>query len=591
MSVHQAYLRNSLGNFRQCQKLCFVSLIFLVLLLVSSGCTGVPENTVKTTVVDVPPDMRSASLEFSMDFRSIGTSIVSDAYGLAEKFGAAASNEEMQTIARDYYADNMWAEKILYYDAVKGDFIELPYSGNKQILDYVPLVREKDLDGSDGTLHLDCIYVPESGYLDLIYVSVYDNAGTYKGHLVIAYDVGVVLKEHPVAAKTAHSYDNLICYVLNKDGRVIYSSKPEYIGTIIPMNSPYVAAQCVISPQTGSTGAYTYTSREFYYYDKSTYTEKITSWQTFTSFKTPYTLYLTKELNSPELNYGNILTPGVEAMETDIRDLYLHAVNHGKEAAENRVNHDYYSTQMYVVDMNGTILASPSNEDGRRVGMNFMNFRDTYGVSFMEQMIFTAQQGNGYVYFDYPVDGTISPRAAIPYVGHVLLVDDDWFIIGMTHADTKISSINYQLRDDVTLVSRTAVKMAYEYGVDTLISHIRSNVGKDGTIFVPEITTSVPDVGVFNYEGYLYASLAHDELTNSCQTGYTDIYGGSTVRRGIMVAKSGGGAMTNLVARPDSEGILEWWVYIVEPIDNNYYVYAGTCIGECTDYLTPYLSK
>ena len=589
MSVHQAHPK-SRGNTRQFQRICFVSLVFLVILLASSGCSGLLEKSVDVTVIEIPDDLSSASLDFSTDYRNIGTRILTDAYILADKFGDAQSKKEIEDIARDYYADNMWAEKVIYYDAVTGEFIDLPYSGNKVTLDYIPLVTEADLDAVDGILHLDCVYVAESGYLDLIYTAVYDNAGVYKGYLILAYDMGVVLTEHPVVEKKAHSYDNLICYIVNADNKIIYSSKPEYIGETIPADKPYVTTQSVLSPQETALGAYTYKSRAFDYYDRSVMTDKITSWQKFVSFKNPYVAYLTKEVDSPELNYGEILTPEIEPMERNVYDLYVYAKKNGKQAAADRVNSDYYSTAMYVVDMDGTIRGCSSTEKNW-VGLNFLNFRDTYGVSFMEQMIFAAQQGSGYVYYLYPVDGTLAPRASLPYVGHVILAGDDWFVMGTSFAETKISPINYQIREDVTMVARAAAKMAYEYGTSTLTGYIKSNVGKDGSMFVPGVTTSVPNVGVYDYDGYLYASLNPRERWDMYHTAYTDIYGGSTVRRSIMLAKSGGGTMTNLVAHPGSDGVIDWWIYVIEPINNNYFVYAETSIGEYTDYLTPFLKR
>ena len=568
-----------------------LSLLFISVAVFTSGCVTTNGSiAVETTPVDIPSDMAAAVLDLTTAIQRIDSAVRTDVSGLAERIGAATSDHEIESIALEYYSENLWVNKLIYYNATREKYIEVPLRLDMQTMKNLPQVKESELRDVGGILYLDCVYIPGEGFVELTYVAVYEKDGTYKGYFILIYEYYVALTWHPVANnRETSSYDNYVCYITDENDVIIHASKQEYIGETIAADVPTRTFESILSRPETPAGAYQYRSQAFYNYDKNVSTEKITSWQKFTVHNSTYTMYLTKELNQPEIIYGDILTPDIAGMTDDVIAMYLYASEFGNDAALKHMK-EITSTSMYAVNMDGVILSASKNET-MLIGLSFLNNHGAYGVSYMDQMIYTARHGGGYVYYLYPFDGTIHTRAGQFCIGYVMPLDNDMFVVGYTFGDSKISRINYDIRSDITAVARAVAEEAYADGIDVVISRIRENPGGDGRLFVPGLGTEVKDIGVADYNGYSYASLYNATFAGRSETRYVDAYGGSTARRGLLLAKSGGGFINDLSVNPENDEYLDWWVYCVEPIDNTYVIYAGACIGTYRNYLFPYLME
>ncbi|MDO5843823.1 MAG: hypothetical protein Q4Q53_01580 [Methanocorpusculum sp.] len=536
----------------------------------------------------MPPDISVAQLELISDMKNVDTSITIDLYDLADKVGYASSIDEIKEICLNYYGDNIWIEKLIYYNTRgEGSNVMVPeLSDEIHMTDYLPIPTQSDLENAGGILHVDCVYVPGEGYVNANYAAVYSSDGTYKGFLILVYDIYVILNLHPLIVDEENTYESYVCFIIDKNNKVVFSTNSEWIGETVPKDGQLNNGQSVIIVESEEYGAYKYSSGAFYNYLRGTNTEKITAWQRFTSYKNTYTIYLVKELNQPEMEYSDIFSIDVGSSLKSVEKAFVYASLHNKEDTLSAITDGLFTGNVAAMDMEGNVLAITAKQ---HIGLNYMNNRGTYGTSYVESMIYTAQQGGGYVYYLYPVESSIVTRGSQFSIAYILPVDSEWFIFGRLNGCEDVIPMDLSLRSDLTSVSRAVINDAFDDGIDSVILKIKTNSDKGGKEFVSDITNDV-SVSVADYNGYMYANSNNPSLVGTIQTGYTDVYGGSTMRKMIMLAKAGGGYMTDLRSNPDKEGYIDLWLYSVEPIDSHYFVDTGIIIGTYEDYLTDYLS-
>ena len=89
-----------------------------------------------------------------------------------------------------------------------------------------------------------------------------------------------------------------------------------------------------------------------------------------------------------------------------------------------------------------------------------------------------------------------------------------------------------------------------------------------------------------DFDGFVYASI-ENPATVGVAMDYVDVYGGSTTRKEIMLAKSSGGFMVDLTANKTKDGYVDLWLLSVEPIGEEKFVLTSVLIGTYEDLLTP----
>lgn len=565
--------------------LVLVLMTFAVIL--SSGCLNLGSTDIpETEPADLPADLNTAILDFSQDVSDLDRVISIDLYNLAEEFSDAETDTDRENIALNYYAKNPWMSNLVYYNAVSDEFIGVPVTIAEENRNFLPTPTEQMFQSSGGTIHYSAVFNPDKGYQELDTAAVHDGNGTYIGYFIILYDFYAILNQHPMMIHKEKSYADYILFVVDEsDGKVVYASKPEATGVIISEKSPYYDDQALILPETDKSGAYKYTSRAFYTYNSGLTTEKITAWKNIPAYKRTYKVYLIQELNKLPLTTENVFAPATAETIDNVIDLFVFSSNFGKEAAIARVNAQHYSTPIYILDMEGKVLASPYKG---QTGLNFLNNRGAYGYAYTKGMVNTVLHGGGFVYYAYPIEGTVTSNAAQFSNSYVLPLDDDCFVLGYFSADTDVLIVDQQKREDVVSVSREIIRRAIEEGVDSVAYEINTASRSDAGYFVPSIKSEINEISIMDFNGFVYASIKNPATVGEVVMDYVDVYGGSTTRKEIMLAKSYGGFMVDLTANKTRDGYVDLWLLSVEPIGEEKFVHTSVLIGTYEDLLTPY---
>ncbi|MDO5845174.1 MAG: hypothetical protein Q4Q53_08540 [Methanocorpusculum sp.] len=564
----------------------FILILALTSLLICAGCIT-DEPAVKTTAVEIPEDMNQAFEDLSNDIASIGHNTLSEMTDIAKDVGVMNTHDDITHYLSDYYSQNPGLTAIVFSDALHGGYISVPVMLDIDLSDYSKQLTEQDFKDSNGLIIRTNVFTKYHGYINIYYKPVYTKDGEYHGYLAFVTDFYSMLYLADNLG-TKRSYGNYVCFVTDSGNNILYSSINEASANVIPKESGYFDRTVYIPDVKSEKGACQYTSRELYIYNPSVKTEKITAWRQYYYGNGKYhTIYLVKELNQPELNYENASALNAEDMIYDVRDAFNYASVYGKEKCIKHINSGYYDSLMFVVDMKGNVIAASKG----RTGENYMNNRGVYGYSYMQAAVNTAEQGGGYIYYTVPVERTVFPRAAIYTIGVIMPIDNSCFIYGVITGAADAIEIDYNMRPDITTLSRALVKDASVMGIDYVISTITDNGKNAAEIFAPNLTTDISDIAVLDMDGKLYASVVYPELAGDSVTGLGGLYGGSFTRLSLMLAKAGSGFMTYMLPNEDKEGYVDLYLAMVQPINDEYYTFASVLVNSFEDLLTPVLDN
>ncbi|MDO5845006.1 MAG: hypothetical protein Q4Q53_07685 [Methanocorpusculum sp.] len=566
--------------------------VIITAAVTSAGCIHNEAETldIETVAVDIPQDLHEGIHEIYKNQNILETSVASDIHILSEKIGDAETADEKNKIILEYYSNNPWIGCIIFYDAVKDEYTTFPLiSLSQTIMDAIPYPTESELRAApDGVITESSIFIPEHGYLNVYCKGVFDYQNKYLGYYLVFSDLYIQMNLHPQIIDSVKNYGDKIVFITDSSGKIIYSSTLETIGEYVTKDEPFFDGRVLLKAPENDSGAYKYNSTAFYANMRNLETEKITAWHVIKKGDYKYTIYAVKELNRPELIRENAFTLNTKNTLNDIIDLYAYSKRNGVDKAIDNINSGAYSTNIYVMDMNGEVAASKNNAI---IGLSYLNNRGAYGYSYTAAMIDTVKQGGGYVYYTFPIDGTVNTPAAEYTISYVLPLTENYFVMGGFPGDTDLVMKDYNVRSDLTMVTREVVKEIYYDGLNSVVDKINNNREKGGSIFVEGLKTDVKDVSIVDMEGNVLASMYYASSVGDSATGFKDVYGGSTTRKSILLAKNGGGFIVNLVSNPDREGYVDLWAAAVEPIDKNYYSYVGCVLKTFKDELTPYINR
>ncbi|MDU9375859.1 hypothetical protein McpSp1_04380 [Methanocorpusculaceae archaeon Sp1] len=553
-------------------KLLLIVLIGCVIAVLSAGCITTDKEI---TYTELSSETEEALADFADDIRTMYTTCVLDMYYLGDQIGKAETEKDVQRIINDYYAEKIWINRIVYYDAA-GNSVETPIYSPGKISDTIPVPTEEDFISSGGAVNFGPVYIPELGMMELLYAPVFSPTGEYKGCLLIATEAYLLLQEgHRLADGV--KYGDYAILLANRDGVITYATQQEYIGTKLEKGVPNKIRNSIIILQDDLTGAYQYAGKDN--------TQVTTAWEKVLVHQNEYSIFLTKNDNDAPVNYGDQFTPQPDQMRDDVTAIWRYAFTSGSEPAMERINGGFYFYEVYAVSTDGTILAAPPDKK-ETIGLNYINGRGRYGISYMKQMITTAQQGGGYIaYFD-PSDDTQLSEAGLFTIAYVMPVNDDWFIMGLSPGATNYTEINNKASGDVATVVRAILGYAHEKGVENAIKKIVDNPGANGTVFTEDISTNVDNIVIFDYNGTIHANMQVPEMNGDNAMYYTDLFGSSVVRKSVIIAKSGGGITYDY--QWDDGGIPNYadlWLYSIEPIDDTYFTLAGTTVITTENYV------
>lgn len=578
--------KNSVNIYKIEIALLFSALIISV--IISAGCIQdtedpVPEQkTYDITPIPIPNDIHTGIHEFYHDIAFIGLSISADLHSVSEKIVKQNTRLGKENALFDYYSDNAWINSVVYYDAVNDEFITSPLILNEEIINAIPVPEMEEFDESaDGIVKKKCVFIPENGYLNLYYKACYNSNDEYVGYVVILFDLYSEMLLHPMIIDSETSYRDYVCYLTDSDGKIIFSSRDDAVGKYITADSAYDDEVSLIIAPTESSGAYTYLSNSFYNYDNSM-TEKVTAWHVYNIWGEVMTIYLVGEVDSAPLEYENIYTTEISQMIKDVTNFYYFVDTNGLLKSMERLESGYYESDIRIIDMDGNIVSA---FDSKRIGNNLLNNRDIYGYLYAQTTIASAKQGGGYVYFCYPVDSRLNSPAYKLELGYVIPIGNDLMICCFVSGSSDLYDDNQNLNSDLTKLSREILKKAHENSVYRVITLINSDPENAQEFFLDDLETDVGDIAIFDYEGNVYASTYDPNTVGSVLTNRVDIFGGSVIRKNIMLAKNGGGFLMDLLPS-DEEGYLDLWLINVEPVNDNYFIDTSAIIGTFEDEIT-----
>ena len=557
--------------------LCPLILVCCLAAAVLCGGCVTEEKPFSYTMVPLSDETEAAQAELLESLKNMDLILSLDLYYLADEIGTAESYAEAYSVVNTYYATHSWLNRVVYVSNTSGKSFVYPVAGRENLTDSLPSPTKEELLASGGILNLGPVLVPGHGWMELMYVPVFSPAGEYKGYLLLIFDLQTMLREHELFRTPETSYNTYAITLVNQNGKVAYATQQEFIG--LQTNTEEIldtgVSRILLQPEEKS-GAYRYQT------EHGTVT---TAWQQYSAHKNQYTLYLTKEDDPKPVNYtAEILTPQPDAMRTAVIDAWIYAGGAGYEAALDRINAGYYPHTLYGIDRNGTILAAPPDKQ-YTVGMNFLNVYDTYGVSFVQQGVYTGNLGGGYFMYCAPIDASWMSAASEFRIGYIMPVDEERYIAGLSPGEAHLLPNDYTARADVTSVSRAIVAYAHTYGIDAAIEKINRVPHANGTLFVEGITTEVPAIGLQDYDGLAYTASYIPSLIGQSLTFYTDILGSSVNRRAVMLAKSGGGMIYDYQWSRTSPGDCTLWLYSVEPINPDYFIMSGAPVAVVKNYV------
>lgn len=559
------------------------SVILIAAAVLTSGCIENPaEIQIKET--EMPSDLSEGLNGIITDLSAIYDSQNKDIAYLVEEIGKNDDISKIKDICYEYYAENPIINCLVYCDKI-GDMVEVPVQVDKNLFEYIPSPSQEELEKNNGRIHLSGKFIPDYGYVNADYGAVYDSDGEYKGFIILISDLYLSINLHPSLTGKEKSYGDFICFIVDSGGKIIYSSSQETIGLKVSEGSLFSNGICVISAEKEDTGAYRYTSRAFYNYLASTDSEKVTAWKKMTVNGEEQTVYLVKEISMPEIRYENVYEINTEHAIKNVEEIYSYANAHGKEAAMERVNTGHYGYDVYIMNMEGTVISAAYND---LIGLNYLNNRGVNGYSYVGGAITTAKQGGGFVYYIFPIAGTVDTNAGQCSFAYIFPIDDDCFIFGNFPGDTNNIKTGSLIRTTLEAVSREILIDANKNGVQSVIDAINSDPEHAADKYVPNLKIPISDILIMDYSGVVYTSTMHTDSVGETLTKYTDLYGGSTIRKAITLARNGGGFMPDLSAS-DKEGFVDMWTMCVAPINDEYLTITVAYSGTNNNILTPYI--
>ncbi|MDO5845598.1 MAG: cache domain-containing protein [Methanocorpusculum sp.] len=566
-----------------------LSLLALTALLISAGCIDEKSilPAVETTPVTPSADLQAGLTELADDLVLLERTVLLDLTALANQMKTAEDDSKREQLARDYYAQDPWLVSIGYHNLINDTYWVVPVAPAINLSSYAVSPTEEDFQKNDGFIIRNSQFYQDHGYVNFYYRPVYDADDTYCGCLVFVIDTHAILNYHPFLFGQKKSYDDYVCFITDASDRIIYSSIQEAIGMKIPKGEGYYDGMIYLPDVQTDAGACRYTSSSFYDYGEVNRTEKVTAWQSVYSSKSGATImYLIEEPGHKRPETVNAYHVDPEFALTEARDAYMFARMEGKLDLSFRINDGYYTSPMCIMDMKGTVISSA---DPAVRGKNYLNNLGAYGYSYVLAAILTAEQGGGFIYYTLPNERTVDTKTAQYCIGIITPLDGTCFIFTRFTASPDVVLKDYDVRTDVKKVSRAILQEISRSGIDAVADTINAHAKRGADFFVSNLSTDIAEVSIVDMYGNIYASLLHPEMVGESSTGQTDVYGGSTARRAIMLAKTGSGFTVDLTPNPEREGYVDLWLLSIEPIDDMYYICAGAVIGTFEDVLKPYM--
>ncbi len=543
------------------------ALLFLVLAVIfSSGCvqTCVSCTQNNSTEVELPEDIRAALTVYSNNLKKLTVYLETEAADAAANLSDVSTTGEVIE-ALGPFSHNFWARAIIYADETRT--VELPVPAGAGVAGQLPAITETAF--LNQTSVFSPVYLPGEGYIMMMAVPVYHADGRYQGYVAIVYSFGQVLRDGSIFDAPDEINNLFSSWIIDpENNEIIYATRSEFVSM-----PPSFMAYNTSKPE----GAMMYT-RVTRTADGTQWQDMIAGWTTYVSHGETHVLFLERAVVQKPLDYTKKYTVDVEGVRDAVQAAYVDALKLGRDEFFTKVTAGAYGYDIAALDYEGVLLAAAKDAQ-HLVGNSYRNKIDPNGVAYIDQMIYTAGLGSGYVKYYIASDETEQPETGVFTVGYVISVPGQkWFIVGYSPLVSHADMINYDARSTAVSVSRGVVFAMLTNGSEETIAQLNGLVNVTGEEFSSAVTAPVGVIKVVDYRGEVYSNTYFAGQIGNSSLYVHDALNTSVTRNAIRIAKDGGGMMYSLDAFPGSENKLALTLYAVEPVDDTYFVMTGVLV-------------
>lgn len=553
-------------NIKSKKSLAIVGIILLsaVIIIISVVCVNAGSSSVLPSeeVLTETLDKFSDVIKTKSDGVDIG---MGEFARKIETAGKDASPEELDSIVRNFYIDNIKLSYAAYYDA-ESDTVYVSPSENKNS-GLTKIIFESVSFDEYRTILYGPIFSKEHGVVCAFVHPVTIN-GKITG-IAAAYCDPVAFVTD--SALECGGLNGLGPVIIDSEGIIFYSPFATEIGSnAVDFDSKTNIASLsrkIVESESGISGV-------FEGYMPGIWAgalKKQIAWKTIHIFNKEFRVGVSSCEKIPEISAD--YKPDYEAMEKAVRDVYVYAYEHGKQAAIKALNDgtfSYDNFDIFAAELDGTVLASQKRP--YQVNLNFINYRSAYGIKIIETWSDIVQTtGGGYNYFTCAMTEDPTEDKGILTAAYLMLVDSDWYIGSMIPIQAEPVSVNVEVKNSALETMQKVLRMYDEEGSAAFEKYMN----RAGT----PLENDSHYIVVLDYDGNILASSKYpNHVGRNILSMSMPSTGISITRLMIMKAESGGGMITGDISIEDS---LEdnTALFYVEPLDENSFVYIIELIG------------
>ncbi|MDO9035083.1 MAG: cache domain-containing protein, partial [Methanoregula sp.] len=254
---------------------------------------------------------------------------------------------------------------------------------------------------------------------------------------------------------------------------------------------------------------------------------------------------------------------------------YAHANEKEKVLLEfSKKNGSFVQGELYIYayNFNGTTIAHPVNPE--KIGINRLYEKDAYNNLFIKDLRYAAYNGTGFS--EYYYINPLHNNAVEKKLGYVEKVDDHWWLgSGIYEApvnpDIQSDTGAPVTPEEVKAFVESAAIYAQQSGKTAALAAFNDPKG-------PFVKGSVY-VYALDYNGITLALPFQQDLVYQDFSMLSDATGQKFVKTEITLAKNGGGFLLFQYPNPAHGNAIEPKLSYVKPVDDTYWIGAGTYIS------------
>ena len=505
----------------------------IILLTVCAGLYGVfvlsSAPDIGGEPVVVAPELNASLADFHHSFLSQTTRVNNELLSTADALsGIEVGDPQLDVILRDLYNTFPTSVGVSYVLDPGTVGRSAPLASLYSLVSRSELkdIRE-DSFANASVLFIGPIYSPAYGDVVCFAAPVYAPDGTYRGYVCIAQWPRELISETSFPGDRNYENTTYRPWIVFTDGVVLSSPSNIYLGenalnsSTLRHSISNAAIQKISKNPDGAVRL-------------SASSEWTAVWTTAEVNGRELRLILStaEKRNDIPLYPAN---PHAKDIYNATVDLYTYAREHGKERTLTELKNPtgaFASEKLryFAYDFNGVVLYDGFNP--QYAGENMLNFRDVYGLRPVATEMLRALQGGGYTYMYAPVQSG-EPNQAVLCILYVLPMDDEWFVAVSQSILDHTVTVDPSKRDVILRTVHNAASYILIHGKESALADIMSPN--------TSLLTEHDSLFAMDYNGTILADSLYPQTIGKNAFSFVDMYGASTMREIVMVAREGDG--------------------------------------------------